>query len=208
MLAFADLARPAERRVAFAYDLVLIAAGSVLVALAAQVAVPLPFTPVPWTLQPLAVLLVGALLGARRGAAALVAYLAEGASGMPVFAGRLPARIAAPATALTSTIAPVSRPAALATRLLRLRRRRPETTGITAVVAVMFSVGPSSDVTRASVAASSFDGMRIGLGCWLISSATLIDPARACLRPVVAGRCTGLVLRTVRGHQKTYRGHA
>ena len=87
MLAFADLARPAERRVAFAYDLVLIAAGSVLVALAAQVAVPLPFTPVPWTLQPLAVLLVGALLGARRGAAALVAYLAEGASGMPVFAG-------------------------------------------------------------------------------------------------------------------------
>ena len=84
---YADLARPASRTLGLAYDLLLIAAGSVLVALAAQVAVPLPFTPVPWTLQPLAVLLVGALLGARRGAAALVAYLAEGASGLPVFAG-------------------------------------------------------------------------------------------------------------------------
>jgi len=84
---YADLARPASRTLGLAYDLLLIAAGSVLVALAAQVAVPLPFTPVPWTLQPLAVLLVGALLGARRGAAALIAYLVEGASGLPVFAG-------------------------------------------------------------------------------------------------------------------------
>jgi biotin transport system substrate-specific component len=87
MHAYADLARPASRTLGLFYDLLLIAAGSVLVALAAQASVPLPFTPVPWTLQPLAVLLVGALLGARRGAAALVAYLAEGASGLPVFAG-------------------------------------------------------------------------------------------------------------------------
>src|SRR5689334_19004842 len=125
---------------------------------------------------------------------------------MPVFAGRLPARTAAPVTDETSTIAPVSRPAALARRFFFERRRRPGTAGITAVVAVMFSVGPSSDVTSASVAASSLDGMRIG--CCLISSATLIDPARLCRRPVVAGRCTGLVLRTLRGHQKTYRGIA
>jgi biotin transport system substrate-specific component len=61
--------------------------GAAVVALAAQVAVPLPFTVVPLTLQPLAVLVVGGLLGAAGGAAALVLYLAAGASGLPVFAG-------------------------------------------------------------------------------------------------------------------------
>jgi len=84
---YADLARPTSRTLGLFYDLALVAGGSLLVALAAQIAVPLPFTPVPWTLQPLAVLLVGALLGARRGAAALAAYLVEGAAGLPVFAG-------------------------------------------------------------------------------------------------------------------------
>jgi biotin transport system substrate-specific component len=59
--------------------------GAAIVALAAQVAVPLPFTPVPMTLQPLAVLVVGGLLGARLGAAALVLYLVLGALGLPVF---------------------------------------------------------------------------------------------------------------------------
>jgi len=59
--------------------------GAATVALAAQVAVPLPFTPVPMTLQPLAVLVVGGLLGARLGAAALVLYLVLGALGLPVF---------------------------------------------------------------------------------------------------------------------------
>jgi biotin transport system substrate-specific component len=61
--------------------------GAAVVALAAQVAVPLPFTVVPLTLQPLAVLVVGGLLGAAAGAAALVLYLAAGATGLPVFAG-------------------------------------------------------------------------------------------------------------------------
>lgn len=61
-------------------------AGALAVALAAQVAVPLPGTPVPVSLAPLAVVLVGGLLGARVGAAALVAYLAMGAAGLPVFA--------------------------------------------------------------------------------------------------------------------------
>ena len=70
---------PAARRV-FA-----VIAGAVLVALAAQVAVPLPGTPVPLTLQPLAVLLVGGLLGPELGAASLVTYLAMGAAGLPVF---------------------------------------------------------------------------------------------------------------------------
>jgi biotin transport system substrate-specific component len=65
--------------------------GAVTVAIAAQVAVPLIGTPVPMTLQPLAVLVVGGLLGARLGAAALVLYLALGALGLPVFTpGGLP----------------------------------------------------------------------------------------------------------------------
>ena len=65
--------------------LLAIVAGAAVVALDAQVAVPLPFTPVPMTLQPLAVLLVGGVLGARLGAAALVLYVALGALGIPVF---------------------------------------------------------------------------------------------------------------------------
>jgi biotin transport system substrate-specific component len=63
-----------------------IAAGAVVVAAAAQVTVPVPFSPVPMTLQPLAVLVVGGVLGARAGAAALVLYLGLGLLGLPVFA--------------------------------------------------------------------------------------------------------------------------
>ena len=60
--------------------------GSLLIALSAQVAVPLPFSPVPVTGQTFAVLLVGAALGARLGAATVLLYLAQGAAGLPVFA--------------------------------------------------------------------------------------------------------------------------
>jgi biotin transport system substrate-specific component len=66
---------------------IAVVVGAAVVALAAQVAVPLPFTVVPLTLQPLAVLVVGGLLGAAGGAAALTLYLAAGAAGLPVFAG-------------------------------------------------------------------------------------------------------------------------
>ncbi len=65
----------------------LVVAFSLLVALSAQVVVPLPFTPVPITLQTFAVLLTGALLGSRLGAAALALYLFEGAAGLPFFRG-------------------------------------------------------------------------------------------------------------------------
>jgi biotin transport system substrate-specific component len=51
----------------------------------AYVAIPLPFTPVPVTLQPLFVILAGALLGPWAGAASMAAYLALGAGGAPVF---------------------------------------------------------------------------------------------------------------------------
>jgi len=64
----------------------IVLAGSALVAVCSHVALPLPFTPVPLTLQPFAVLLLGLLLAPRLAAAALAAFLAEGALGLPVFA--------------------------------------------------------------------------------------------------------------------------
>jgi biotin transport system substrate-specific component len=57
-----------------------------LTAAAAQVSLPLPFTPVPLTLQPMIVLLGAAALGARLGTLSQVLYLAAGLAGMPVFA--------------------------------------------------------------------------------------------------------------------------
>ena len=57
-----------------------------LTAAAAQVSIPLPFTPVPFTLQPMVVLLSGLVLGARLGAASQALYLALGIIGLPVFA--------------------------------------------------------------------------------------------------------------------------
>ncbi len=66
---------------------VAVGLGALVVALSAQVAVPVPFSPVPMTLQPLAVLAVGGLLGAAGGLSALVLYLLLGALGLPVFAG-------------------------------------------------------------------------------------------------------------------------
>lgn len=59
--------------------------GSALIGLGAQVSVPM--LPVPMTLQTLAVLMVGLTAGSRLGAAAVLAYLVEGAMGLPVFAG-------------------------------------------------------------------------------------------------------------------------
>src|ERR1700751_5454789 len=69
-------------------------AASLFVALCARVTVPLPFTPVPLTLQNFGVLLVGLMLGSRRGFAALALYLAEGAAGLPVFSPTGPGGIA------------------------------------------------------------------------------------------------------------------
>lgn len=69
-----------------------------LIALAAQVAIPIAFSPVPITGQTLGVLLVGALLGSKRGSLAVLAYLAEGLAGWPVFAagGAGPSRLLGP----------------------------------------------------------------------------------------------------------------
>jgi biotin transport system substrate-specific component len=64
----------------------IVLAGSALVALCARVAVPLYFTPVPLSLAPFAVLMIGLLLRPRLAMATLGAYLAEGTLGLPVFA--------------------------------------------------------------------------------------------------------------------------
>lgn len=63
----------------------IVLAGSVLVAVSSHIAIPLWFTPVPLTLQPFAVLLLGLLLSPRLAAATMGAYLLEGAAGLPVF---------------------------------------------------------------------------------------------------------------------------
>ena len=80
------LATPQERMLEASKQVALVVGGSLFVALCARITIPLlPLTPVPLTVQNLGVLLVGLLLGSRRGFAALALYLAEGAVGLPVF---------------------------------------------------------------------------------------------------------------------------
>jgi len=78
-----DVVSPRPR--SWLFDAALVVVFSAFVALTAQVEIPL--RPVPITLQTLGVLFTGAVLGSRRGAVALLLYLAEGAVGLPVFAG-------------------------------------------------------------------------------------------------------------------------
>jgi biotin transport system substrate-specific component len=72
----------------------LAVSASALVGLCAHISLPLPFTPVPLTLQNFAVILIGMVLGPTLGFSAMVLYLAEGALGMPVFTPQGPAGIA------------------------------------------------------------------------------------------------------------------
>ena len=82
----AILATPQERAIGAGRQVALVVGASLFVALCAHVSVPLmPLTPVPLTVQNFGVLLVGLLLGSRRGFAALLLYLIEGAAGLPVF---------------------------------------------------------------------------------------------------------------------------
>ncbi len=79
----ADLLRPNEKRYAVFYDIALIICGSFVIAICAQLAVGWP---VPITGQTFAVLMLGALLGSRRGSLCVLTYILEGAVGLPVFA--------------------------------------------------------------------------------------------------------------------------
>src|SRR4030088_613668 len=73
---------------------VLVVAATALVAACAHVSLPLPFTPVPLTLQNFAVILIGMALGPVAGFSAMVLYLAEGAMGLPVFSPHGPGGVA------------------------------------------------------------------------------------------------------------------
>lgn len=77
---------PHDRLLDASRQIALVVGASLFVALCARVTIPLmPYTPVPLTVQNLGVLLVGLLLGSRRGFAALALYLIEGAVGLPAF---------------------------------------------------------------------------------------------------------------------------
>jgi biotin transporter BioY len=82
-----DVFRPDEKVSAVLYDAIVVICGSLILCLSAQVKVYLPISPVPITGQTFAVLMLAALLGSRLGVLAVIAYLAEGIAGLPVFAG-------------------------------------------------------------------------------------------------------------------------
>lgn len=84
-LPFPTLSQRALPRAGWGRDLALVLGGAALIALCSQLEIPLK--PVPVTLQTLAVLLVGAALGARRGALSVLAYVLAGAAGLPVLSG-------------------------------------------------------------------------------------------------------------------------
>src|SRR5579862_3414024 len=80
------LANPQQRVLEGSRQIAIVVSASLFVALCAKITIPLmPLTPVPLTVQNMGVLLVGLLLGSRRGFAALALYLVEGAVGLPVF---------------------------------------------------------------------------------------------------------------------------
>jgi len=80
------LVRPNSRVAALVADCVLVGLGVTLLALSAQISIPLPNTPVPLTGQTFGVLLIGGAYGATRGFVTMAAYLAVGGLGYGVFA--------------------------------------------------------------------------------------------------------------------------
>ena len=78
-------ARAGENGLSLNHKIAMVVAGSILLALSAHIKV--PFYPVPVTMQTMVILLIGMTYGARLGALTIFAYLAEGAVGLPVFAG-------------------------------------------------------------------------------------------------------------------------
>lgn len=92
-----DVFRPNEKISAVLYDAMVIICGSLILGLSSQIKVYLPISPVPITGQTFAVLMLGALLGSKRGVLAILAYLVEGILGLPVFAGGMgPATLIGP----------------------------------------------------------------------------------------------------------------
>ena len=84
---YSHMLRSRAQAPAVVHDLALVVGGSAFIAVSAQLSLRLSFSPVPITGQTLAVLLVGALLGSRRGVLSVMTYLSQGIIGLPVFAG-------------------------------------------------------------------------------------------------------------------------
>ncbi len=84
-LTYADICRPRTFAWRWVYEILLVLTGTALIALSAKVQIPM--WPVPVTAQTFAVLLIAALFGSKRGTATVLAYIGEGALGLPVFAG-------------------------------------------------------------------------------------------------------------------------
>ncbi|MGE5196422.1 MAG: biotin transporter BioY [Anaerolineae bacterium] len=76
-----------HQRLPLTIELMIALAGGCMLAIFSKLAMPLPFTPIPMTLQTFAVFLLGGILGSRRGVYSVLAYLAQGCIGLPVFAG-------------------------------------------------------------------------------------------------------------------------
>lgn len=81
----AGIYRPYEKVRGIIYDIFIIIFGSLLVAFSANLRFYLPFSPVPVTAQTFVVLILGILLGSKRGALTMLAYIVEGLAGLPVF---------------------------------------------------------------------------------------------------------------------------
>ncbi len=85
MTSLIDAVRPQEKSFRLLFDVLMVLAGSLFIALLAQVEILM--VPVPFTLQTLGVLLIGGVLGAKRGALSIITYIVEGVLGLPFFAG-------------------------------------------------------------------------------------------------------------------------
>ena len=85
-ITLADQLRPRSLSPSLGYDLILIASGSLLITACSKLSIPLGSSLIPITGQTFAILLIGALLGPKRGVLAVLAYIAQGLAGLPVSA--------------------------------------------------------------------------------------------------------------------------
>ena len=87
MLSISSTAYTSSKEQNPAFIVAQIVLSSLFIALCAQISIHLPFTPVPMTMQTLAVMMVGGILGSRNGAISVILYLVESMAGLPVLAG-------------------------------------------------------------------------------------------------------------------------
>lgn len=80
-------AKPLSDKDAYLASCIQVLTGSILLALSAQVSLPLPFTPVPLSLQTFALFIMAMTLGSKKASLAVILYLVQGSVGLPVFAG-------------------------------------------------------------------------------------------------------------------------